>query len=347
MARDGLQSDLQLYLRQINEVPLLTAEQERELGWRIINDNDHAAKDQMVKANLRLVVSISKNYAHRGLSLADLIEEGNIGLIRAVEGFDPAQGARFSTYASWWIKQAIKRTLINASQPIHIPAYMVELIARWKDSMRRLHEQFGRQPTNSELAAEMELPVKKLAIIRRAMKALNSSSQAPMGDDGEPLDFADLFPDFRHEQPEANIAQKEEFQTILKLIDAIDERDARVLKLRFGLEGKEPLTLKQIGEEVGLTRERVRQIEMEALKKLAMQLSDDRPSRFFKDAACSNGNGNGNGNGHRRGKNRAGGNRNKNQFETAEAHHNGFGPMPHLADADTEPDQNTPRAKAG
>jgi RNA polymerase primary sigma factor len=132
MARSELQTDLQLYLRQINEVPLLTADEEKHLGWRIINESCPQAKDRMIRANLRLVISISKNYLHRGLPLVDLIEEGNLGLIRAVEGFDPAQGARFSTYAAWWIKQAIKRTLINAVQPIHIPAYMVDLIARWK-----------------------------------------------------------------------------------------------------------------------------------------------------------------------------------------------------------------------
>jgi RNA polymerase primary sigma factor len=283
MAQLALQSDLQLYLKQINEVPLLTAEEEKHLGWRIVNENDLEAKERMIKANLRLVVSISKNYVHRGLSLSDLIEEGNIGLIRAVEGFDPAQGARFSTYASWWIKQAIKRTLINAVQPIHIPAYMVELIARWKEAQRTLEEELRREPTMQELAKAMKVPMKKLHIIRRAMKAFHAPQQAPAGEDGETVDFADLFEDFRSEQPDEALANTEEFHTILRLLDAIDERDARVLKLRFGLEGQEPLTLKQIGQEVGLTRERVRQIEMDALRKIQAQLQDDRPSRFFRE----------------------------------------------------------------
>ncbi len=282
MASSALQPDMQLYLKQINEVPLLTAEEERILGWRIMNDNDHRAKDQMIRANLRLVVSISKNYSHRGLPLSDLIEEGNLGLIRAVEGFDPAQGARFSTYASWWIKQAIKRTLINAVQPIHIPAYMVELIAKWKEASRRLEEALGRQPTTQELAAEMEIPLKKLKIIWRALKAFHAPPQAPLGEDGKADDLADLFEDFRSEQPDEAIAQSEEFRTIVKLLDAIDERDARVLRLRFGLEGQEPLTLKQIGKEIGLTRERVRQIEVDALKKLQSRLTDDRPAQFFR-----------------------------------------------------------------
>jgi RNA polymerase primary sigma factor len=288
MARPGVQNELQLYLREIKEERLLTPEEEKELGWKIINDECPASKERMIKANLRLVISISKNYSHRGLPLSDLIEEGNIGLIKAVEGFDPAQGARFSTYASWWIKQAIKRTLINAVQPIHIPAYMVELIARWKQTTRKLEERLGRQPTVQELATEMGLPVKKLLIVRRAVKAYHAPSQAPTKDDGEGADLGDMFEDTRTRAPDHDVERKEDYSTILKLLDSIDERDARVLRLRFGLEGKEPLTLKQIGAEVGLTRERVRQIEVEALKKLQQQLTDDKPSRFFRENQPAN-----------------------------------------------------------
>jgi len=282
MARSEVQSELQLYLREVNETALLTPEEEKTLGWRIINDGCLQSKERMIKANLRLVIAISKNYVNRGLTLPDLIEEGNIGLIRAVEGFDPAQGARFSTYASWWIKQAIKRTLINAVQPIHIPAYMVELIARWKDTSRKFEEKHGRSPSLQELSKEMKLPVKKLVIIRRAVKAYQAPSQAPLGEDGVAMDFGDLFEDTRGKQPDREASENEDFKIILKLLDSIDERDARVLRLRFGLEGHEPLTLKQIGEIVGLTRERVRQIEVEALRRLNQQLHDDKPTRFFR-----------------------------------------------------------------
>jgi len=283
MARSQVQSELQLYLREITETPLLTPEEEKTLGWAIINDNDMAAKERMIKANLRLVVAISKNYAHRGLALSDLIEEGNVGLIRAVEGFDPALGARFSTYASWWIKQAIKRTLINAVQPIHIPAYMVELISRWKQTTRKLEEELGRAPSMIELSKAMKVPMKKLQIIRRAVRAYHAPSQAPRKEDGEAVDFADLFEDTKQKQAERSVAEGEEFQIILRLLDSIDERDAQVLRLRFGLQGHEPLTLKEIGEMVGLTRERVRQIEVEALRKLGQQLEDDKPTRFYRE----------------------------------------------------------------
>ncbi|MFG0330094.1 MAG: RNA polymerase sigma factor RpoD/SigA [Phycisphaerales bacterium] len=282
-ADSGLQSELQLYLRQINETPLLSPLEEKQLGWKVINDNCPEARDRLVRANLRLVVSIAKNYTNRGLHLTDLIEEGNIGLIRAVEGFDPAQGARFSTYASWWIKQAIKRALINAGQPINIPAYMVEHIAKWKQASYELEMELGRPPTISELAELMKLPIKKVSIIRRAVRAMQASNQAPLGDDGEAVNFAELFADRRADQPEEAILHDDEVLTIRKLLEAIDDREATVLRLRFGLDGQPPLTLKEIGEQIGLTRERVRQIEYEALRKLQAQLSDDRPSRFFKE----------------------------------------------------------------
>jgi RNA polymerase primary sigma factor len=277
-----LQSGLQLYLRQINEIPLLTAEDEKQLGWAIINDNCPAARERMIRANLRLVVSIAKNYANRGLTLQDLIEEGNVGLLRAVEGFDPAQGARFSTYASWWIKQAIKRALINATQPIHVPAYMVELIAKWKHAARRLEARLGRPPTLHELSDEMQLPLKKLRIIKRAMKAVRSPAQAPTDEQGETMNIADMLADHRAGCPSESMVRGDELRTIRKLLEAIDEREARILRMRFGFDGQEPLTLKQIANEIGISRERVRQIADEALRKLNSQINDERPSRFFR-----------------------------------------------------------------
>lgn len=282
-ARRELQTGLQLYLKQINETPLLSADEEKHLGWAIINDNCPAAREQMIRANLRLVVSIAKNYVNRGLALQDLIEEGNVGLLRAVEGFDPAQGARFSTYASWWIKQAIKRALINAVQPIHVPAYMVELIAKWKHSSQKLEKGLGRQPTLQELADDMQMPLKKMRIIKRAVKAFRTPAQAPVDESGEVMNLGDMLADERTGTPEDCIFKDDELRTIWRLLDAIDEREAKILRLRFGLDGQEPLTLKQISDEIGISRERVRQIADEALAKLNAQVNDDQPSRFFRE----------------------------------------------------------------
>lgn len=284
VARRDLQSDLQLYLRGIHEVPLLTAEDERELGWAIINENCPQARERMVRANLRLVVSIAKNYMNRGLPLTDLIEEGNIGLLRAVEGFDPAQGARFSTYASWWIKQAIKRALINATQQIHVPAYMVELIAKWKVAQRKLEAELGYTPSVQQLADAMNIPVKKVKIIKRAIRALNSTVREPQSRDGEMISLADVVADSRVQKPDDNVLRSDELGVLRRLLDAIDEREAVILRLRFGLDGQEPMTLKQIAEEVGISRERVRQIVDEALTRLNQQITDDKPSRFYRAA---------------------------------------------------------------
>jgi RNA polymerase primary sigma factor len=277
-----VQSDLQLYLREINRFPLLTAEQEKELGWSIINDNCPAARERMIRSNLRLVVAIAKNYSNRGLPLTDLIEEGNIGLMRAVEGFDPSQGARFSTYASWWIKQAIKRALINATQPIHIPAYMVELIAKWKIAHRKLEAELGYPPTIHDLARAMDIPVRKVRIIKRAIKAF----QAPVQEtrNGESIGLGEMVADMRHQTPEESILRDDELRTLNQLLASIDEREARILRLRFGLDGCEPMTLKQISDEVGISRERVRQIVDEALTKLNSRLCEERPVRNLGEA---------------------------------------------------------------
>ncbi|MDG1899857.1 MAG: sigma-70 family RNA polymerase sigma factor, partial [Phycisphaerales bacterium] len=181
--------------------------------------------------------------------------------------------------ASWWIKQAIKRTLINALQPIHIPAYMVDLISRWKQTHRKLEDELGRTPNNYEVAHMMGLPEKKIGVVVRAMRAYQSSGQAPRGEDGEAMDFSDVVEDHRNEAPQRTAVRREEMQAVLCMLNEMEERDARVLKLRYGLEGQEPLTLKQIGAEVGLTRERVRQIEVDTLRKLQARLKGDSRSR--------------------------------------------------------------------
>ncbi len=268
MAATAVQTNLQLYLRQINEVRLLTADEEKSLARDIIERSDMAARERMVRANLRLVVNIAKQFVGRGMCLTDLIEEGNIGLLRAVEGFDPDAGCRFSTYASWWIKQAIKRALINGVQPIHVPAYMMELMTRYKKSTRKLEDTLGRPPSNEELAKDMEVSMKKLKIVKAALKAYSSPTQFSAGDGDEELTISDVVADVNSLTPDEQVTGNDDLRQLERLLDRIDERAATILRLRYGLEGEDPLTLKQIGTRIGLTRERVRQIEHEALKRL-------------------------------------------------------------------------------
>jgi RNA polymerase primary sigma factor len=269
MASSAVQSGLQLYLRQINESALLTADEEKALSRRIIANNDPAARERMVRSNLRLVVNIAKHYVGRGLSLPDLIEEGNIGLLKAVEGFDPDNGSRFSTYASWWIKQAIKRALINSVQPIHIPAYMIEMMSKFKQAMRELEDRLGRLPNIEELSEHLKMSVKKLKIIRKAVKAYHAPTQFHSGGFGDDeITINDVVPDTNTPSPDESVCGSDELRQLGELLENIDERAAKILKLRYGLEGQDPMTLKQIGQTIGLTRERVRQIEHQALRKL-------------------------------------------------------------------------------
>jgi len=264
-----VQSPLETYLREINETPLLSPEEEQELALAI-GRGDPQARDRMVRANLRLVVNIARSYTGKGLSLQDLIEEGNLGLLRAVEGFDPAMGTRFSTYASYWIKQSIKRALINCGKTIRIPAYMVELLSKWRRASSRLAEELGRTPTPEEVARVLGLPRKKLSIIKKAIKIYNLTPHSDQPDNGWSL--GEILMDEDTDTPEEDLVKQDNLVHIMEQLNSMDPREATVLRMRFGLDDNQPRTLKEIGEALGLTRERVRQIEIEALQRLAQSL---------------------------------------------------------------------------
>lgn len=264
---DVSDDSVRLYLREIGKIPLLTAEEELELANKVVA-GDKRAKDQMAEANMRLVVSIAKRYSGRGLDFLDLIQEGNTGLLRAVEKFDPSKGFKFSTYATWWIRQAITRAIADQARVIRIPVHMVETINKLLRTQRRMTQELNREPTVDELAKELELEPEKVEYVMKIKQDVNSLDAA-VRDDEEDSVLGDFIEDEDTKSPDEAATEqllKEQVQGILE--SALSERELKIVKMRFGLEDGKNHTLEEVGHEFAVTRERIRQIEAKALAKL-------------------------------------------------------------------------------
>jgi RNA polymerase primary sigma factor len=269
LRRDRVRSALEIYIREINQTPLLSAAEEQMLARRIAQ-GDAEARDQLVRANLRLVVNIARRYSRRGVDLLDLVAEGNLGLLRAVEDFDPQRGYRFSTYATHWIRQAIGYALIRTGPTVRVPAYMVGLLAHWRRAAARLREELGRPPSPDEVAQRLDLPLPKVKDIANALRVTQRPTNPQERLDEHVLDRH--LPDMRGQLPDETLIRDEDRQHVQALVAGMKDREAAVLRWRFGLDGQEPQTLGQIGQRLGVTRERVRQIEHRALENLRRRL---------------------------------------------------------------------------
>jgi RNA polymerase primary sigma factor len=262
-------SSLKVYLREIARTPLLTVEEETALAERVMR-GDEEARSQMITANLRLVVKIAQDYASYGLPVTDLISEGNIGLMKAVERFDPNRGGKLSTYAAWWIKQSIKRALANQSKTIRLPVHMVDKIAKVRRIGMLLAEALGREPTDAELADEVGLPRHKLAMIKLASQR-PTSLDAPVNE-GESTEYSEVIGDERATSPLDALADKNLHGELVGLLGLLDDRERRIIDVRFGLSGSKPMTLEEVGTLFGVTRERIRQLQNSAIVKMRKAL---------------------------------------------------------------------------
>ncbi|PFG55333.1 RNA polymerase RpoS-like sigma 38 subunit [Vibrio sp. ES.051] len=251
----------QLYLGEIGFSPLLTAEEEVLYARRALR-GDEAARKRMIESNLRLVVKISRRYSNRGLALLDLIEEGNLGLIRAVEKFDPERGFRFSTYATWWIRQTIERALMNQTRTIRLPIHVVKELNIYLRTARELSQKLDHEPTAEEIAAQLDIPVEDVSKMLRLNERI-SSVDTPIGGDGEKA-LLDIIPDANNSDPEVSTQDADIKSSLIHWLEELNPKQKEVLARRFGLLGYEPSTLEEVGREIGLTRERVRQIQVES-----------------------------------------------------------------------------------
>ncbi len=261
------------YLKEIQAIPLLKAAEEKATS-RLARAGNPEARQLMIRSNLRLVVKLARVFMGRGLPFVDLVAEGNVGLIRAVEGFDPEKDLRFSTYAAWWIKESIRRALHDVAKMVRVPAYMVDLIAQWKAKEAELQNTLGRLPYMDEVAEALDIQGEKLTLIKRALNASQMGSLSGTGQD-EAWNLFDIVEDKRIPTPDKQIFDQQEQRKLASLLDQIDAREAAVLKLRFGLENRQPMTLKEVGVKLKLTRERVRQLETQALKRLSRMFREN------------------------------------------------------------------------